>query len=285
VVRQASQRLGSDARRGVEQIHSSILQRREEADNQKSQEATSVFERKIPGPNGEEPPEVLTVDFLRKYIRFCRRFSPVLTEEAQAMVAEKYVDMRMRFQSGLADNSNPESNKKPRLAVTTRTLEALIRLSTAHAKLKLRKDEVLPEDVLEAYKLMMAAREEEVPSAPAAAGAIAPGADDGGDDAPGAGPSGRRGQKRTRRAAGAQDEEEAITTSRAHALTLLVARVFASRRTQQMSRNELLEGVNASMLAGEQAFTDEEFEAGLVVMESRNKIFVVQESGEVMLVG
>merc|ERR1711939_766551 len=71
------------------------------------------------------------------------------------MVAEKYVDMRTRFQTGLADVGNDASSKKPRLAVTTRTLEALIRLSTAHAKLKLRKDEVLPEDVEEAYKLMM----------------------------------------------------------------------------------------------------------------------------------
>merc|ERR1712230_45733 len=34
VVRQASQRIGSDARRGVEQVHSNILQRREEADTQ-----------------------------------------------------------------------------------------------------------------------------------------------------------------------------------------------------------------------------------------------------------
>merc|ERR1719399_687773 len=105
VVRQASQRLGADARRGVEQVHSNILQRREEADTRKSTEPTEVFERKVPGPNGEEPPEVLTVDFLRKYIRFCRRLQPVMTEEAQAMVAEKYVDMRMRFQSGLSDVS------------------------------------------------------------------------------------------------------------------------------------------------------------------------------------
>merc|ERR1719261_1334238 len=161
VVRQASQRLGSDRRRGVEQTHSSILQSREDSEKNRAQEATDVFERRIPGPDGQQSPEILTVDFLRKYIRFCRRFTPVLTEEAQATVAEKYCDMRMRFQSGLADTSNPESNKKPRLAVTTRTLEALIRLATAHAKLKLRKEEVLKEDVLEAYRLMMAAREEE----------------------------------------------------------------------------------------------------------------------------
>merc|ERR1711988_873077 len=95
VVRQASQRIGSDARRGVEQVHSNIMERREEADTANTQEATDVFERKIPGPQGQQAPEVLTVDFLRKYIRFCRRLTPVLTQEAQQMVAEKYVDMRM----------------------------------------------------------------------------------------------------------------------------------------------------------------------------------------------
>merc|ERR1712232_1369967 len=196
VVRQASQRFGSDTRRGVEQVHSNILQRQQESDSRKSQEATEVFERKIPGPNGEKPPEVLTVDFLRKFIRFSRRLTPVLTEEAQATVAEKYCDMRMRFQSGLADTSNPESNKKPRLAVTTRTLEALIRLATAHAKMKLRKEEVLKEDVLEAYNLMLAAREEEI--------AVMPGSGDAGEDddgapppAPGGDDDTGRGQKRS----------------------------------------------------------------------------------------
>jgi len=284
VVRQASQRLGSDARRGVEQVHSNILQRRAEADTRKSQEATEIFERKVPGPNGEEPPEVLTVDFLRKYIRFCRRLTPVLTDEAQAMVAEKYVDMRMRFQSGLAEVGNPESSKKPRLAVTTRTLEGLIRLSTAHAKLKLRKDEVLPEDVHEAYKLMMLAREEDVPAFGAAAGAAAPGPDAGGDDM-GPPASQRRGQKRARREADVGAEDEAISGPRVNSLTLLVARVFGRQQTQQMSRAELLEGVNAGLVEGEQPFDDEEYEAGLAVMESRNKIFVAQDSGEVMLVG
>merc|ERR1719183_797590 len=59
VVRQATQRIGADARRGVEQVHSNILQRREEVDVRKTQEATDVFARQVPGPNGEEQPEVL----------------------------------------------------------------------------------------------------------------------------------------------------------------------------------------------------------------------------------
>jgi len=285
VVRQASQRLGADARRGVEQVHSNILQRREEADTSRAQEATEVFERRIPGPNGQEAPEVVTVDFLRKYIRFCRRLTPVLTDEAQAVVAEKYCDMRLRFQSGLADTSNPESNKKPRLAVTTRTLEALIRLATAHAKLKLRKDSVLKEDVEEAYKLMMAAREEEVPTLPAARADDGNAGPDGGDD--GAGPSqggGKRGKKRARRdSAATTQEEEAISAARVNALMLLVARTFARLRKQQLPRAELLEGINSGLADGEEAFEEEEFAAGLVVMESRNKIMI--EAGEVFLVG
>jgi DNA replication licensing factor MCM3 len=284
VVKQASQRFGSDARRGVEQVHSNILQRREEADARKLNEPTEVFQKKMVGPNGEDPPEVLTVDFLRKYIRFCRRLTPVLTEEAQAMVAEKYVDMRTRFQTGL-DTGNAEGSKKPRLAVTTRTLEALIRLATAHAKLKLRKDDVLPEDVHEAYKLMMAAREEDVPSFPQAGGNVALGpAPDAGDD--GMGPGERRGRKRTRREAGApQLEAEAISAQRVDSLTKLVGRVFARQTTQQISKSDLLEGVNAGLIEGEPPYAGEEFDAGLAVMESRNKIFLAAETGEVIMVG
>merc|ERR1719396_196442 len=180
VLRQAQQRLASDGRRrGVEHVHSSILERRQEVDLRKTQEATEVFEKNVARAKGEEAPEVLTVDFLRKYLRYCRRLAPKLSDAARAEVSERYVDMRLRFQSGFADLKNPNAdNKKPRLAVTTRTLEALIRLATAHAKLKLRKDEVLPEDVQEAYKLMMSAREEEVPPTPA-------GADDDDDQGPG----------------------------------------------------------------------------------------------------
>merc|ERR1740121_3571746 len=172
VLRQAQQRMSEGGqRRGVEHVHSSILERRQETDTRRAQEATEVFQKAAPKGDGEEPPEIVTVDFLRKYLRFCRRLKPKLTEASQAVVAEKYVDMRMRFQSGFSDQQrdqqDPNAKRKPRLAVTTRTLEALICLSTAHAKLRLRKDEVLPEDVQEAYKLMLAAREEDLPEQPA----------------------------------------------------------------------------------------------------------------------
>merc|ERR1719464_1432929 len=208
VLRQAQQRAGEGGqRRGVEHVHSSILERRQEADTRRAQEATEVFQKAAPRGDGEETPEILTVDFLRKYLRFCRRLKPKLTEESQAVVAEKYVDMRMRFQSGFADQQrdqqNPDAKRKPRLAVTTRTLEALIRLSTAHAKLRLRKDEVLPEDVQEAYKLMLAAREEDVPEQPGQ-GAEAAGGDDGGEG----GDDDAHGQKRSREEGSSGDSVE-----------------------------------------------------------------------------
>mmetsp|Transcript_72388 Transcript_72388/g.132145 ORF Transcript_72388/g.132145 Transcript_72388/m.132145 type:complete len:802 (-) Transcript_72388:153-2558(-) len=300
VVRQASQRYGSEFRRGVEEVHSNIIQRRLQEDTRRSTEATEVFERGVPGPNGEEPPEVLSIDFLRKYMRFCKRLEPVLSEEAQQEISDRYVDMRLRFQTGIVDRSDPNApQKKPRLAVTTRTLEALIRLSTAVAKLKLRKDYVLPEDVQEAHKLMLSAREEEVPAVP-----VAGDAPDDGDDgsAPGAGGAaaaaggaaaadaageaegseGRRGKKRTRDEA---EGEEVITPERVNVMTTLVARSFTRQKANAMTQAELLEGVNAGLVAGEQPFEVEEFEAGLRAMEAQNKVFLLNDTKEVMIVG
>lgn len=199
------------------------------------------------------------------------------------MVAEKYCDMRMRFQTGLSDGS-AEGNKKPRLAVTTRTLEGLIRLSTAHAKLKLRKDEVLVEDVHEAYKLMMAAREEEVP--PMAGADVVLGPDGGDDDNAPRGT--KRAKKRARRDAETSSNvsgNEAISAARAKAFTTLVARTFARQQSQQINRSDLIEGINAELMEGEAPFEEEEFTAGLRIMESRNKILVAEETSEVMLVG
>merc|ERR1719436_167583 len=71
VIRQAQQGAGNAAskRRGVEQVHSSIKERKAELDKKKEPEASKVWEDTLQGPDGQETDKVLTVDFLRKYIQ------------------------------------------------------------------------------------------------------------------------------------------------------------------------------------------------------------------------
>jgi len=273
VIRQAQIRLGTEGRRrGVEQVHSSILQRRQESDRQRDQEATEVFEKMAQGSEGEEKPEVVTVDFLRKYLRYCRRFTPVMSEEAQNEVADRYVDMRMRFQTGHAEANE---GKKPKLAVTTRTLEALIRLATAHAKLKLRKEQVLKEDVIVAYTLMLEAREEEVLSSSVPSDAL-PVEEDVAPEAEPTGPALKR--RKT------QDNEEELK-ARLASLTSLAARAFGETSGSTMTRGDLFERVNAGLMAGEEPFSEPEFEACLKKIEDKGKIFQNLESGDVTFLG
>lgn len=69
--------------------------------------------------------DLLTKDFLRKYIHYAKsRISPVLSEEAMENISNAYASMRAR-----------QSRKN--LPVTARTLETIIRLSTAAAKARL----------------------------------------------------------------------------------------------------------------------------------------------------
>ncbi|MEM4592998.1 MAG: minichromosome maintenance protein MCM, partial [Sulfolobales archaeon] len=96
------------------------------------------------GARAEIPP-----DLLRKYIAYARKYvKPKLTDEAKRIIENYYIELRKR---SAADPNAP-------LAITTRQLEALIRLSEAHAKMAL-KNEVEAEDALEAVRLMNAVLE------------------------------------------------------------------------------------------------------------------------------
>ncbi|GFP94919.1 DNA replication licensing factor mcm3 homolog 2 [Phtheirospermum japonicum] len=75
--------------------------------------------------------DTLTINFLKKYIHYAKnRIQPELTDEACEQIAAAYAELR-----------NAGSNVKTggTLPITARTLETIIRLSTAHAKLKLRR--------------------------------------------------------------------------------------------------------------------------------------------------
>jgi DNA replication licensing factor MCM3 len=117
--------------------------------------------------------EVLTVGFLRKLLKYCKMVCrPDLSGEAVDNMAEFYRDLRQKSQQ----------HGNGTLPVTTRLLEACIRLATAHAKLKLR-GEVSKEDVEVAKEMILESRNQDrdaeilgaaAVEAPAAAAAAKP---------------------------------------------------------------------------------------------------------------
>ncbi|KAF7663786.1 hypothetical protein LDENG_00200240 [Lucifuga dentata] len=75
--------------------------------------------------------KIVSKEFMRKYIHIAKSVTPVLTQEAANHIAEEYSRLRSQEQLG-ADIARTSP-------VTARTLETLIRLSTAHAKARMSK--------------------------------------------------------------------------------------------------------------------------------------------------
>lgn len=99
---------------------------------------------------GDDPK--LSLPFVKRYMCFAKELRPVLSEAATAVIVEAYCDFRQkREQSELLSDDLSSSRTFP---VTARTLETLIRLATAHAKLRLsatvdRRDAVVARDLIE----------------------------------------------------------------------------------------------------------------------------------------
>lgn len=87
----------------------------------------------------------LTTEQLQRYIRFARTFRPVFTEEARALVVEKYKELRANDAQGGMGRSS--------YRITVRQLESLIRLSEAVAKANCV-EEIVPDFVREAFDLL-----------------------------------------------------------------------------------------------------------------------------------
>ncbi|CUG92588.1 minichromosomal maintenance complex subunit, putative [Bodo saltans] len=84
-------------------------------------------------------------EFLRRYVAFAKKLSPLLSESAQTLVSQHYVQLRSEQQEGGKDG----------FMVTARTLEAIVRLATAHAKLRFSLT-VEDEDVMGAMEILRA---------------------------------------------------------------------------------------------------------------------------------
>ncbi|GMG53343.1 unnamed protein product [Ambrosiozyma monospora] len=93
--------------------------------------------------------EILPVEFLTSYIQYAKEnVQPTLTEAAKDELVKSYVEMRKL-------GEDVRSSEK-RITATTRQLESMIRLSEAHAKMRLSHTVDL-EDVDEAVRLIKSA--------------------------------------------------------------------------------------------------------------------------------
>jgi DNA replication licensing factor MCM3 len=97
--------------------------------------------------------EVLSIPFIKKYIQYAKsRIKPILTKGAADHIVTVYSGLR---------NDELEGNQRRTSPLTARTLETLIRLSTAHAKARLS-NRVEQKDAEQAEKILRYALFKEV---------------------------------------------------------------------------------------------------------------------------
>lgn len=81
--------------------------------------------------SSKKTPTILSIPFLKKYVQYAKqRIKPVLTKKASDYIVNTYSALR---------NDLISTNQRHTAPITARTLETLIRLSTAHAKVRLSK--------------------------------------------------------------------------------------------------------------------------------------------------
>lgn len=103
-------------------------------------------------PENASIEEILPVEFLTMYISYAKQhIKPQITPEAKEELVKAYVSMRKL-------GEDARSSEK-RITATTRQLESMIRLSEAHAKMRLS-EYVTADDVIEAVRLIRSAIKE-----------------------------------------------------------------------------------------------------------------------------
>ena len=123
-------------------------------EEQTSNQTTQIYERFNPilhagmvASSGERNRQItpISMPFIKKYIQYAKsRCKPVLTKEASDYITTCYGNLR---------NEEMQANQRRTSPMTARTLETLIRLSTAHAKSRLssrveESDAIAAEEIL-----------------------------------------------------------------------------------------------------------------------------------------
>lgn len=102
-----------------------------ETETTKEMQIYEKYDALLHGDSRTRSEQILSVQFMRKYIHLAKCLKPRLTQEASDVIANEY--SRLRSQD--LDDTHMARTQP----VTARTLETLIRLSTAHAKARMAK--------------------------------------------------------------------------------------------------------------------------------------------------
>lgn len=89
------------------------------------------YDPTLHGPVRDKKQKFVNLMFMRKYIHLAKGLKPQLTKEAADLISEEYTKLR-----NVETNIDGDNMAKTQ-PITARTLETLIRLSTAHAKARL----------------------------------------------------------------------------------------------------------------------------------------------------
>ncbi|KAI9485619.1 MAG: MCM2/3/5 family-domain-containing protein [Benjaminiella poitrasii] len=115
----------------------------EDSDRRLAHHLVSLYMEDNPLTAGQD---IVSVELLTKYIHFAReRVHPILSEEAGNRLVDHYVELRKQGQD--------RGGSEKRVTATTRQLESMIRMSEAHARMRMS-ETVDIQDVEEASRLL-----------------------------------------------------------------------------------------------------------------------------------
>eukprot|EP00127_Corallochytrium_limacisporum_P002654 Clim_evm90s134 gene=Clim_evmTU90s134 len=128
--------------RAINGLMDDDIEEQDDNDNRK----TPIWDEDVAYTGGRSRRDrVLSLPFVQKYIAYAKRRHPIITDEAREEIVRIYVTLR---------SSSDQDKNRGTLPITARTLESMIRISTAIAKARLStrvemQDVAMAKDILE----------------------------------------------------------------------------------------------------------------------------------------
>lgn len=113
-----------------------LLATKDPEEETKDEEETPIYQKYdnlLQGGKNKKDDRIVTAQFMRKYIHVAKALKPVLSTEAAEFISDEYAKLRSQ------DSVHGDASLARTQPVTARSLETMIRLSTAHAKCRLSK--------------------------------------------------------------------------------------------------------------------------------------------------